>query len=666
MVLIPYPRKLEEAQGTFRFSDMSLIFLDTSCDYAGFEAAQALRDEIVESAGVKPAITRGEYAGGAAAKAKNTVDPAGMIVLRKTGRPGASKSGGPGSGASKKSVISALRAPSANTAADNLSLQSYTLTVDSDAIVVTGNGSSGLYYGIQTLRQLIRNYGAEIPCLRIEDSPTLEYRGFYHDITRGKVPTLETLKELADRLSFYKINQLQLYIEHSFAFRRLSEIWTDTDPLTAEEILVLDEYCRRRSVELVPSLSSFGHLYHVLISKSFRHLNEYDEIPDRPFTWTDRMAHYTLDASAPGSLAFVREMIDEFIPLFSSDKFNICCDETFDLGRGKNRALAAEIGEGKLYLYFVRELIEHLRSRKKKVMMWGDMLLHYPEIIGEIPKNVVILNWDYAPDAGEDGFRKISEAGLKQYVCPGVQGWNKLLNNIDAATANIGKLAGYAKTYGAIGMLNTDWGDFGHINALAGSIPGAIYGAGLSWNPDRPDQPTDEEISVMEYGDRSGKIVGLIRELSRQPVMDWYDVVLWYYASSGYDTGPYGSAEHIRERLLGLDAEAAKTAFGRIRELSGEISSLAGSIYEDRKNDIREMICAADGLALFQALLLVIKKELLGQASAEPVLGPGELAVRLEYWFSAYKSVWRARNKESELFRIKEVIMGICRLLRDI
>lgn len=666
MVLIPFPKILEQSQGTFRISGMTLIYLDTSCDYADFEAAQALRDEIVESAGVKPAITRGEYAGGAAAKAKNTVDPAGMIVLRKTGRPGASKSGGPGSGASKKSVISALRAPSANTAADNLSLQSYTLTVDRDAIVVTGNGGSGLYYGIQTLRQLIRNFGAEIPCLRIEDSPTLEYRGFYHDITRGKVPTLETLKELADRLSFYKINQLQLYIEHSFAFRRLSEIWTDTDPLTAEEILVLDEYCRRRSVELVPSLSSFGHLYHVLISKSFRHLNEYDEIPDRPFTWTDRMAHYTLDASAPGSLAFVREMIDEFIPLFSSDKFNICCDETFDLGRGKNRALAAEIGEGKLYLYFVRELIEHLRSRKKKVMMWGDMLLHYPEIIGEIPKNVVILNWDYAPDAGEDGFRKISEAGLKQYVCPGVQGWNKLLNNIDAATANIGKLAGYAKTYGAIGMLNTDWGDFGHINALAGSIPGAIYGAGLSWNPDRPDQPTDEEISVMEYGDRSGKIVGLIRELSRQPVMDWYDVVLWYYASSGYDTGPYGSAEHIRERLLGLDAEAAKTAFGRIRELSGEISSLAGSIYEDRKNDIREMICAADGLALFQALLLVIKKELLGQASAEPVLGPGELAVRLEYWFSAYKSVWRARNKESELFRIKEVIMGICRLLRDI
>jgi len=669
MVLIPFPKILEQSQGTFRISGMTLIYLDTSCDYADFEAARALRDEILKSTGAKPAITRGKYSKGTNPGAGdgeypdslNAAYPANLIVLRRSARSGAA-----GSGVSKKSAVFHINASDPAGAADFTSQQSYTLTVDRDAIVITGNGGSGLYYGIQTLRQLIRNFGADIPCLRIEDSPSLEYRGFYHDITRGKVPTLETLKELADRLSFYKINQLQLYVEHSFAFRKHSEIWTDSDPLTAEDILELDEYCRKRSIELVPSLSSFGHLYHALVSRSFRHLNEYDGIPEGPFTWTDRMAHYTLDASAPESLGFVREMIDEFIPLFTSDKFNICCDETFDLGKGKNSALAADIGEGKLYLYFVRELIEHLRSRKKKVMMWGDMLLHYPEIIGEIPKNVVILNWNYAPDADEDGFRKISEAGLKQYVCPGVQGWNKLLNSIDTATANIGRLAEYAKTYGAVGMLNTDWGDFGHINALAGSMPGAIYGAGLSWNLDRPGQPTDEEISVMEYGDRSGKIVGLVRELSRQPVMDWYDVVLWYYASAGYDTGSYGNAEHIRERLLGLDAAAARSAYDRIMELSGEISALAGSVYEDRKNDIREIICAADGLALFQALLLVIKKELLEQAAAEPVLSPGELAVRLEYWFSGYKAVWRTRNKESELFRIKEVIMGVCRLLRDI
>ena len=170
----------------------------------------------------------------------------------------------------------------------------------------------------------------------------------------------------------------------------------------------------------------------------------------------------------------------------------------------------------------------------------------------------------------------------------------------------------------------------------------------------------------MEYGDRSGRIVGLIRELSQQPVMDWYDVVLWYYVSCGYDTGPYGSAEHIMDRLSALDAAAAKTAYDRIKELTGEISSLLRDIYEDRKNDIIEIICAADGLALFQALLLVIKEKILDKPSAGLIFSPDELAVKLEYWFSGYKAKWRSRNKESELFRIKEVIMGICGLLRDI
>jgi hypothetical protein len=672
MVLIPFPRKLEESQGTFRISGMTLIYLDASCGYSDFEAASVLRDEILGSTGTKPEITLGIYDRDKGPALNRRAYPDNLIVLRKLSasdiREPLKEAARPLSTASPGSIdADGAEGKSYRLTGDTDGAvrQSYELTVDTDAIVVTGYGNSGLYYGIQTLRQLIRNFGANIPCLRIEDSPSLESRGFYHDITRGKVPTLETLKELADRLSFYKINQLQLYIEHSFAFRNHSEIWIDSDPLTAEEILMLDEYCRKRSIELVPSLSTFGHMYHALISQSFRHLNEYEEIPDKPFMWTDRMAHYTLNASAPESLEFVREMIDEFIPLFSSDKFNICCDETFDLGKGKNKALSAEIGENRLYLYFVKELAEHLKSRRRKVMMWGDMLLTYPEIISELPKNVVILNWNYAADAGEDGFRKISEAGLKQYVCPGVQGWNKLLNDLDTAKSNIDTLIRYAGAHGAIGMLNTDWGDFGHINPLAGSIPGAIYGAGLSWNTDRPGQPTDEEISVMEYGDRSGRIIGLVRELSRQPVIDWYDTVLWYYASCGYDTGPYGSAEHIMDRLSGKDAAAAKSACGRIRELAGEISSLAGHIYEDRKNDIREIICAAEGLALLQALLLVIKEKILEQETPGLIFGPDELAVKLEYWFSGYKETWRARNKESELFRIKDAVMGICRLLRE-
>ena len=637
MVLIPYPHKLTMSAGVFRMSEMTQIFLDTGCDYNDFETAVSLRNEIEKTAGLRLAITKGRYG----KDKEKTVSADGLIILMKAG--------------SKTAGIP-----------DNTVLSSYTLTVGTGSIIISGSSSSALFYGSQTLKQLVRNYAKEIPCMDIEDRPSFEARGFYHDITRGKVPTLDTLKALADRLSFYKINQLQLYIEHSFAFKRYSEIWTDSDPITAEEILVLDDYCRKRGIELVPSLSVFGHLYHVLLSRSFRHLNEFEDLPDKPFTWSDRMAHYTLDASDPRSLGFAKEIIDEFIPLFSSDKFNICCDETFDLGQGKNKVLTDEIGRGKLYQFFVKSLIEHLKTRKKKVMMWGDILLKYPHIISEIPDNVIILNWNYDPEAPEDGFRQIQEAGLQQYVCPGVQGWNRLINDMDSASKNIKTLAGWAVKYNALGILNTDWGDFGHINLLAGSIPGAIYGAALSWNADQPDHPADEEISRLEYGDKSGSLVGLVRQLSRQPLIDWNTVVLWYYTMSGYDTGMYSKFyNHARELMLNLDESKIKAAYDRIREIVASISLLYQSVFEDRKQDVSEFLVAADGLALFHALLLVIKKKYLGQASTGLISNPIELAEKLENWFSRYKTAWRARNKESELFRIKDVIMGICRLLRE-
>ncbi len=639
MLLIPYPKKLLQKTGFFSITRETSILLDTSCSYTDYEAALALQQEITDMTGFKPEITKG---------------PA--TLLKKTGR-------------TENGTILLAKALSGTEAAgcsadDTAIIPEYRLTVEESLIEVTGLSENGLFYGIQTLRQLVRNGTSAVPCVEVEDAPDFEYRGFYHDITRGKVPTLATLKELADRLSFYKLNQLQLYIEHSFAFRKHSEIWTDSDPITAEDILILDEYCKKRGIELVPSLSTFGHLYHALISKTYGHLNEYVEFGDTPYRWTERQLHYTLDVSNPDSIRFVTDMIDEFIPLFSSDKFNICCDETFDLGEGRNKALAEEVGKGKLYLFFANQVIKHVKTHGKSVMMWGDMLLRHPEAIKDVPSDVIILNWDYSPEVKEDGVKLISEAGLTQYVCPGVHGWNRLINNMEDATKNVGALITYAKKYKAKGVLNTDWGDFGHINLLGCSIPGAVYGAGLSWNADDPGRPSDADISRLEYGDGTGRVVRILRELSAQAVIDWETAVLWYYTMTGQSEDCYGYRNYYLQRMLDSSEEKIRASYGRIRDLGRELSSLAGSIYQNRKTDFSEFIVAAEGLALFQALLLVLKKKFLGQPDTGLIYSPAELAEKLEYWLSAYKKAWRERNRESELYRIKEVIMGICRLLR--
>ena len=113
--------------------------------------------------------------------------------------------------------------------------------------------------------------------------PPLPYRGYYHDVTRGRVPTLHFLKQLADKLSEYKLNQMQLYIENTYLFRDFSEVWRSDDPLTPEEIIELDDYCYERGIELVPSISTFSHLYQVLRTRQFSYLCELENSCDDPF-----------------------------------------------------------------------------------------------------------------------------------------------------------------------------------------------------------------------------------------------------------------------------------------------------------------------------------------------------------------------------------------------
>ena len=247
------------------------------------------------------------------------------------------------------------------------------------------------------------------------------------------------LKELVDRASFYKINQLQLYIEHTFAFKGMSEIWMDKDPLTAEEILILDQYCKKRHVELIPSLSTFGHMYEVLRSKSFNEYCELDNSEGGEYSFENRMNSHTLDSTNEGSIKLVEKMLIQYIPLFSSNTFNICCDETFDLGKGKSKARAAEVGVGRLYVDFLNKVINIVKKKGKRVMFWGDVILHHPELLNDISKDAICLNWDYNENVNEDGTKAITESGIEQYVCPGVWGWNQLINKVDKGFENIKK-----------------------------------------------------------------------------------------------------------------------------------------------------------------------------------------------------------------------------------
>ncbi|HHD2754358.1 TPA: family 20 glycosylhydrolase [Clostridium perfringens] len=530
--------------------------------------------------------------------------------------------------------------------------EAYKLGINENHVVIEGR-DAGIFYGGQTFRQIIREFGACLPSISIEDTPYFKYRGFYHDVTRGKVPTLETLKDLVDKAAFYKINQLQLYIEHTFAFKGMSEVWMDKDPLTAEEILVLDKYCRERHVELVPSLSTFGHLYEALRSKSFRELCEL-EIGDEEYSFVDRMAHHTLDVTNSKSLEFVESMLLEFIPLFSSDKFNICCDETFDLGKGKSKEYADKLGVGKIYTEFLNKVYEIVKRFNKNVMFWGDIIVGYPELLSDIPEDLTCLTWNYHPQANDIATKIIAEHNKEQYVCPGVGGWNMMMNLIEGSFSNISRMVAHGRKYGAIGVLNTNWGDYGNVNLLANSIPSMIYGGAISWNPDEGDfDEMFKSISFMEFGDKSMTVVSLMDKLSKNQVAGWGELVRW--------KEKFNEREEIREEIKNIDSLKVFAGYKVASEVKKDFIKLLREV-ED-KEVMQSFIISSKGWELIDKFLLVLlEKEF--DKECLLVIDKENLAKELELWFYDYTSIWRKYNKESELNRIREVIVYMSSYLR--
>lgn len=539
--------------------------------------------------------------------------------------------------------------------AEGLKEQEYRLEVQAEGIRVLGGDGAGLLYGVQTLCQMVEQSGALLPGVTVRDFPEIARRGYYLDQTRGRVLKLEELKRMADRLCRYKINEFQLYVEHTYLFRDLSEMWRDTTPLTADEILELDAYCLERHIELVPSLASFGHLYMLLSTKSHEDLCELPDASGQPFSFWDRMRHHTVNVSDDRTLPFIKEMLEEYMALFRSDRFNLCADETFDLGKGRSSKLAEEKGVHRIYVDYLKELCSFLTERGKKPMFWGDVIAGEPMLARELPEGTVCLTWGYAPDQREEESRRMAEAKVPQYLCPGVSGWNQWMNRIGDSYRNIKKMCGYARKYHAVGILNTDWGDYGHINHPAYSVPGMIYGAAFSWNgKEILKEELDRQISVLEYRDGSGRLVGLMDELGDCSCFGWYEAVMLYeYVVLG-EPGEESDPDKLLESRRG-EAEKAEQETVRLCGIRRELKRTAICMDSRARGLMQELELTAEGMDVWNNV---------GAALCRGDSHSFELAERLEKWFMAYKESWRQVGKEGELAHIAEIVFWYADLLR--
>jgi hypothetical protein len=357
----------------------------------------------------------------------------------------------------------------------------YRLAIGSQGVQVICREAGGLRAAVATLRQLLREYGRRLPQLTLRDWPDFARRGFMLDISRGRVPNLATLLDLADHLADFKINELQLYTEHTFAYRRFKPVWQSWGALTGADIKKLVAHCLRLGIDLVPNQNSFGHLRAWLAWPPLKPLAEVAapyEGPNGEF-----LRHpSTLAPNHPGTLPFVCRLYDELLPNFSSAHFNVGCDETWDLGRGQSQAACDHRGRGRVYLEFLQQIHAAVRQRGRTMMFWGDIILHHPELIPELPRDVIALNWGYE---AEHPFQReaalFARAKIPFYVCPGTSTWMTLIGKNDNALVNLRRAALAGRRHGARGYLITDWGDGGHPQPLAVSWTPILAGAALSW-----------------------------------------------------------------------------------------------------------------------------------------------------------------------------------------
>jgi hexosaminidase len=364
--------------------------------------------------------------------------------------------------------------------------QAYALSIGPLSITISYASATALQHALATLTQLVTLAGGGpggiiLPNLSIEDWPDFAVRGVMLDISRDKVPTMSTLLALIDRLALWKINQLQLYMEHTFAYPGHEIVWRHASPLTAAEVHELDAHCAARHIELVPNQNSFGHMHRWLVHEPYRALAECPEGFEHP--WNSSGEPYGLCATDPASLRFLEGLYDELLPHFTSGQFNVGLDETLDLGHGRSKAACEARGTERVYLEFLQEVHARVRARGKIMQFWGDIIVKRPALLKELPSEAIALEWGYEADHPfAEQLALFERAGLAFHVCPGTSSWNSIAGRTENALLNIARAAREGKAAGASGLLVTDWGDHGHLQPLSISYLGLFAAAGFSWN----------------------------------------------------------------------------------------------------------------------------------------------------------------------------------------
>ncbi|MGA9075097.1 MAG: beta-N-acetylhexosaminidase [Candidatus Sulfotelmatobacter sp.] len=448
--LIPQPKEVQLHDGSFRVKATTRILVEFGHQAEDRIAAETLAEEIHDRSGLKISITSEK----ADAKQEHST-----IVLARL---------------QDQRVKEFLEAKGLK--ADSIGDQGYLLFSDKTHLIVAANTGQGLFYGVQTLRQLLHEDGGRLicPAVSIRDWPSMEWRGVQDDISRGPIPTEDFMKRQIRTLAAYKVNLFALYMEHVFDFSSQPLVSPREAALTPQEIKALVVYAKNLYVTILPEQQTFGHLHHMLKYEI------YADVAERPHG-------HVLTPTKERSYELIKAMYADLVPLFPGPFLHVGGDETFELGHGQTAARANEVGLGRVYLEHIQKVSDILEPYHKQLMFWGDIAVKYPQLLSILPKDMIAVPWDYdAKPSYERIIKPYRDAGLRVVVAPGANNWNQVWPDLDVAFVNIRNFVRDGQQLGAMGMLNTMWNDDGEsIYGMA--WPALVFGAAAGWQEGESD-----------------------------------------------------------------------------------------------------------------------------------------------------------------------------------
>ncbi len=449
--VVPYPQSIQKSDGLLTITEQTQIILGDGSTEAERFLAGEIRRSVKEYLNIRLSIAEGD------AKISN-----GDIYFGLTG----------------VSSFAAQKAGDAFT--PEMEEEGYIFEASEDGIFITAKTSAGLYYGGMTLLQLIENSPSpeRIPGMFIKDYPHYRYRGISDDISRGQVSTLENFKDIIRRLARYKQNVYMPYLEDMFRFESHPLIGKSRGALTREQVEELDAFARKHHVDIIPIFQTLGHMENMLLLPEYV---EYAEFPGAA----------SLNISDERIYDLLQDFFDEIVPAFSSKYFHMAADESWDVGRGASKEIVRELGIAGAHAEHFNRVYNMLKAMDKEVIMYGDIatglgqaIPGYPEVLDHLPDDIIMVYWDYwVQRSYADKAEIFKDAGQPFMVSPGVWNWHPVFPDNINAPVNIRIMAHTGVGTGAVGFINSSWGDYGGETLRELNWFGYAYGAEVSWSP---------------------------------------------------------------------------------------------------------------------------------------------------------------------------------------